>query len=255
MSLTLVLNLLTIGIFRILRVRYKILDPFSIWIDDESKSLGMIRGITIVLGLLVNILIYVSFTIPPVYYMIKDGNLEKAPTGSMVILTFDICILIFCAFIHVSATVYNEFREFKFVERYEQRGHASFRSDNNVNLRKYYGCFCSNDTDPSNICWVVVCFLVNALVIILGCVFIYQLQPFFSKQYSFWAIILLFIANQGVLIPLAIIFKYPTLKIIVIRYLHNFKDQIYSPLNIRRNFLYFLRRGQRVHNQPCDMII
>ena len=127
-----------------------------------------------------------------------------------------------------------------------------YRSDNNVNLRKYYGCFCSNDTDPSNICWVVVCFLVNALVIILGCVFIYQLQPFFSKQCSFWAIILLFIANQGVLIPLAIIFKYPALKIIVIRYLQN---QIYSPLNIRRNFLYFLRRGQRVHNQPCDMII
>ena len=63
LSLTLVLNLLTIGIFRILRVRYKILDPFSIWIDDESKSLGIIRGITIVLGLLVNILIYVSFTI------------------------------------------------------------------------------------------------------------------------------------------------------------------------------------------------
>ena len=214
LSLLLLLNLCSIGILRILRVRYNIVDPLSIWVDDESQGLGIIRGFIIVVGLLANICIYISFSIPPVYYMIRDGNLDNAPTGSIVILTFDISILIFCGFIHITATILHKYQEFKFVQRYEYQETEGTRTGENINIVKcFINCY-NYDYDPINTCGVVVSFIINGLVIIFGCIFIYHLQPFFStesRKGSFWVIILLFIGNQGVIIPMLVIFKYTEL--------------------------------------------
>ena len=257
LSLLLVLNLCSIGIFRILRVRYKILDPLSIWVDDESQGFGIIRGFIIVVALLANICFYISFSIPPVYYMIKDGDLNSAPAGSIVILTFDITILIFCGFIHITATILHKYQEFQFAKRYEYREQDGTGTKKNVNILKCLVQCQNNDSDPISICGVVICFIINALVIIFGCIFIYHLQPFFSsesRKSSFWVIIVFFIGNQGVIIPIAVIFKYASLKVSILRSLRNFIDILYNQLKLKCIFLCRYRRSTRVQNQPNDIV-
>ena len=255
LSLMLVLNLLSIGLFRILRVKYKVLDPFSIWVDDEGKSLGILRGLIIIVGLLVNILIYISFSMPPVFHMIKDGNLNNAPISSMVILTFDIGVLIFCGILHISASMLQKYQELRFIQKYEYQGSDATRTENNNRVTKCLIFCCKNDTEPINISGVVICFLMNALFIIFGCIFVYHLQPYFNTDCSFWAIILLFITNQGVIIPILIVLKYASLKVIIVRSLQNLKYRLYTLLNIQRGYLNRLWRSSRVENQLNDVIV
>ena len=190
--------------------------------------------------------------------MIRDGNLDNAPTGSIVILTFDISILIFCGFIHITATILHKYQEFKFVQRYEYQETEGTRTGRNVNIVKcFINCY-NYDYDPINTCGVVVSFIINGLVIILGCIFIYHLQPFFStesRKGSFWVIILLFIGNQGVIIPMLVIFKYASLKISILRCLRNFIDLVCIKLKSQWSFLCRCRRNTRVQNSSNDNIV
>ena len=251
--LALVQNLLFIGILRLLIVISKVLDPLSNLFEDENVAIWVIRVSILVVSIIISILIYASSSIPPVYYMIKEGTLENASLESMVIFTMDAILLVTCAIIHITATFMHKYEGAKIAQRYmnEERtetisnriGRMIFKQSF-LNANQNYSSEISDGVQ--NAYGPVVYFTVNSLIIVCGFVALYYVQTYFKTKQRFWLMIALFFGNHGVVIPMIMIYKYDSFRVYLKRQSQAIKDVILrfsiSPRVVCR------RRNRRVHN-------
>ena len=250
--LTLLQNLILIGVLRILTIKLKVLDPLSNWFEDENIALWAIRMSIVAVAIVVIILVYCSSSIPPVYYMIEDGNMENLSTGSKVILTMDIILLLTCAIIHITGTFLHKYEGAKLARKYmyEERSESM---GNRRGMLFFNKCFLhETQNDSFNTSYnfqrdyvPVICSVVNSFVILGGITVLCYVPIYFMTKQIFWAMIALFIGNQGVVIPMLIIYKNASFRVYLKRMFLPIKELMSSFIISTR---VCRRRDARVHN-------
>ena len=250
--LILVQNLLFIGILRLLIIKYKVLDPLSNLFEDENVAVWVIRVSILVVSIIIITLIYASSSIPPVYYMIKEGNMENASLESMVILTMDVILLVICAIIHITATFMHKYEGAKIAQRYTHEERTGQMSNRRGTIT-FKLCFLNANQNDSfeisdgvqNAYAPVAYFTLNSLIVVGGFVGLYYVHIYFKTKQQFWLMIALFFGNQGVIIPAIMIYKYASFRVYLKRQFLAIKDNI---PRFKISCGAFRRRDGRVHN-------
>ena len=185
--------------------------------------------------------------------MIEDGNMANASTGSMVVLTMDVILLVTCAIIHVTATFLYKYEVVNFARQYvyEERTGSMNNRRRNILFDKSFLSIHRNDSFESpeevqNVYVPVVYFTVNSLIVVGGCFVLYYVHIYFKTKHNFWMLIALFFGNQGLVIPTIMIYKYASFRTYLERQFLPIKDVISSfgiSTRVCRR-----RRDTRVHN-------
>ena len=192
--LTLLQNLTAIGILRLLIAKDKVLDPLSNCFEDENSGIRIIRIITMSVSGIVACTIYIFSLNPPVYYNIMQENISNVPTGSMVLLTLEITLLVLSGILHATATFFHLYGESRLAARY---------LNDSTTVR----------SDVHTILGPVICYIVTALVSIVGFASFVMYPHYAPFKPTFWIMITLFIGIQGAGIPFLLIYRYEAPKV------------------------------------------
>ena len=190
--------------------------------------------------------------------MILEGNMKNASKGSMVILTMDVILLVTCAIIHMTATCLHRYEGAKLAQKYmyEERTGNMKNPGGIIFFNKYFPHETKNDSfDNSESIQkdygAIVCFIVNSLIVVGGCTVMYYVHIYFKTKLSFWAMIVFFFGNQGVVIPTIMIYRYASFRVYL-------KRQFQPIIEVISNFSTFIRvcrrRDTRVHNMDDEAL-
>ena len=178
--------------------------------------------------------------------------MENAPTGSMVILAMDVILLVTCAVIHITATCLHKYEGAKLAQRYmieditgrrDNKRFIIFFIQSFVHESKN-DSFAGSDTAQKDY-GPIVCFIANSIIIIGVFIALYYVHIYFKTKQSFWLMIVLFFGNQGVVIPMIIIYKYASFRAYLKRQIELIKD-VMSCFRLPTRLCH--RRDIRVHN-------
>ena len=185
--------------------------------------------------------------------------MENASTGSMIILTMDVILLVACAIIHMTATCLHKYEGAKLAQKYmyEERTGSMQNKRGFIFFNKSFLHDTKNDSSESydgvqKDDGLIVCFIINSLIVVGGCTVLYYVHIYFKTKQSFWVMIVLFFGNQGVVIPTIMIYKYESFRVYLKRQIQPIKDLLSRFSTSTR---VCCRRDTRIHNMDDEVVL
>ena len=230
-----VLYLSLIGGLRLYTTKYHVLDPLTYFFgDNEAKILRSIRFLFLSLFLFITIGLFFSSARPIAYFTLRGecSMFSDLPLSSCLMLMYEMVLCIICVMLHVSAKVYqdledthlqrdmleleiqlNKSRQVMIELEMQWNRSLGIRTDENSLSN-------TNDMEVTSNYFPSIPYLENLPVIVylINCIVIATMNTVncFGTNgetfMNFWWSITIFTTNQGILIPIAIVFGYPEIR-------------------------------------------
>ena len=226
-----------IGGLRLYTTRYNVLDPLTKFFgSNEDKILRSIRLILLAIFLCITSGILISSTKPMPYFYIRRecSTPSSLPLSTLQITVYDAVLFVVSAMLHISAKVYQNWQDSKIRKDLLELEFQLNRSRRNmieleIQWNKSLGIDTNNADDALKnsieseldggyfrsmpylenlpvIVYMMNCFLIM-IILFLNCTIVEDVITI-----NFWWSITIFVGNQGLLIPLAIVFWYPDIR-------------------------------------------
>ena len=201
--IVLMLYLMLIGILRLCIIRYKTLDIEFQWFGiDDVTTLKRVRVIILSTVVAIIVMMYLFVSAPPSFYYILRGiqndDANTVPKDSLRIGAANLALLSVCGILNISGKLLLIYEDTKDAQAY------TMNQDTSVHA-----------SIVSHICPILM-FLTNALLFILALLSTY-LVPFEFRVMGFWYLTTLFVAFQGIMLPMWMILGYSHLREYVMR--------------------------------------
>ena len=255
LSSVIVFYLSLIGGLRLFTTRYHILDPLTHFFGEKEENiLRSIRLIMFLASFSIISAILVSSARPITYFSIRGecSVLLNLPQSSKLMLIYEVGMVIICITIHVSAKIYQNLQDAKLrrdLLELEIQLNKSRRKQIELEIQwnKSLGINKNDDIDSlkdikdsdlTSDYFSSIPYLENLPVIVymINCVLITSIvlsNCLDISEMNFWWIITIFTANQGLLIPMAIGFWYPDIRLYFCRNVRNSFILVFSCKGIR----------------------
>ena len=253
-----------IGGLRLFTTRYHILDPLTHFFGEKEENIiRSIRFFLFLLSFSIVSAILASSTKLITYFSIRGecSVLLNLPLSSKLMLVYDVGMVIICILLHVSAKIYQNMEDAKLrrdlLELEVQLNNSRRKQieleiqwNKSLGIKTNDGIDAlknSKDSDMTNDYFSSIPYLENLPVIVymINCVlitFIILSNCLDVSEMNFWWIITIFTANQGLLIPMAIGFWYPDIRLYFCR---NAPDTFMSLFSGKRIRYQLSRRSMR----------
>ena len=255
LSSVIVFYLSLIGGLRLFTTRYHILDPLTHFFGEKEENiLRSIRFIMFLVSFSITSAILVSSTRPITYFSIRGecSVLLILPLSSKLMLIYEVVMVMICIMVHVSAKIYQNLQDAKLrrdLLELENQLNKSRRKQIELEIQwnKSLGINTNDDIDSlkdikdldlTSDFFSSIPYLENLPVIVymINCVLITSIvlsNCLDISEMNFWWIITIFTANQGLLIPMAIGFWYPDIRLYFCRNVRNSFILVFSCKGIR----------------------
>ena len=244
-----------IGGLRLFTTRYHILDPLTHFFGEkEEKILRSIRFIMFLVSFSIIAAILLSSTKPITYFSIRGecSIISNLPLSSKLMLIYEVGLGLICTLLHVFAKVYQNLQDAKLRKdllelEIQLNRSRRIQIELEIQWNKSLGININDgidslrnikDSDITGDYFSSIPYLENLPVIVymINCVLITCIilsNCLDISEMNFWWSITIFTANQGLLIPMAIGFWYPDIRLYFCRNVRNTFDFVFSCKRIR----------------------